>query len=88
MWSDLCQAAARAQTILYLADNAGEICFLFKVKCPTIVAHLGLSVGTHVLARSSAGLPNSGDCSDARMVRTRPGGRGLMADGGSRYCLL
>jgi hypothetical protein len=50
-----------------LSDEPRNIFFLFKVKCPVIAAHLGLPVGSHVLARSSARLPNSGDCSDARI---------------------
>jgi uncharacterized protein with ATP-grasp and redox domains len=50
-----------------LSDEPRNIFFLFKVKCPVIAAHLGLPVGTHVLARSTAAIPNSGDRSDARM---------------------
>lgn len=50
-----------------LSDEPGNIYFLFKVKCPVIAAYVGLPVGTHVLARSSARFSNSGDCSHARI---------------------
>jgi uncharacterized protein with ATP-grasp and redox domains len=35
-----------------LCDEAANICFLFKVKCPVIADHVGLPVGTHVLSPS------------------------------------
>jgi hypothetical protein len=38
-----------------LSEQPRNIFFLFKVKCPVIAAHVGLPVGTHVLARSRAG---------------------------------
>jgi len=38
-----------------LSDTPGNIIFLFMVKCPVIAAHAGVPIGTHVLARSSAG---------------------------------
>ena len=36
-----------------LSEQPCNIFFLFKVKCPVIAAHVGLPVGTHVLAQSS-----------------------------------
>jgi len=44
-----------------LSDEPRDIFFLFKAKCPVIAAHVGLPIGTHVLARSNARLLNSGD---------------------------
>jgi len=38
-----------------LSDEAADIFFLFKVKCPVIAAHVALQVGTHILIRSRAG---------------------------------
>jgi uncharacterized protein with ATP-grasp and redox domains len=35
-----------------LSEEPRDIFFLFKVKCPLVAAHVGLPVGTHVLARS------------------------------------
>jgi len=35
-----------------LSDVNQNIYFLFKAKCPVIASHIGLPVGTHVLARS------------------------------------
>jgi uncharacterized protein with ATP-grasp and redox domains len=35
-----------------LGEESRDIFFLFKVKCPVVAAHVGLPVGTHVLARS------------------------------------
>ena len=40
-----------------LSDDHRKIYFLFKAKCPVIAAHVGLPVGTHVLARSIVRLP-------------------------------
>ena len=37
-----------------LSDAPCNIYFLFKAKCPVIARHVGLRVGTHVLARSKA----------------------------------
>jgi len=37
-----------------LSDEPRDIFFLFKAKCSVIAAHVGLPVGTHVLARSGA----------------------------------
>ena len=38
-----------------LSDRAENIFFLLKAKCPVIASHVGLPVGTHVLARSHPG---------------------------------
>ncbi len=35
-----------------LSDVAGNIFFLFKVKCPVIASHVGLATGSHVLLKS------------------------------------
>lgn len=43
-----------------LSDDPRNIFFLFKVKCPVIAAHVGLPVGTHVLARSCTGFSGTG----------------------------
>jgi len=48
-----------------LSEEPRNIFFLFQAKCPVIAAHIGLPVGTHVLARSSARLSSSGDCAYA-----------------------
>jgi len=50
-----------------LNDDPRDIFFLFKAKCPVIATHVGLPVGTHVLARSRARFSDSGDCADARI---------------------
>jgi hypothetical protein len=50
-----------------LSDEPRNIYFLFKAKCPVIARHVGVPVGTHVLARSRARLSDSGDCADARI---------------------
>lgn len=34
-----------------LSDESAPIFFLFKVKCPVVASHVGLSLGTHVLLR-------------------------------------
>jgi len=44
-----------------LSDDPGNIFFLFKAKCPVIAAHVGLPVGTHVLARSGAKVLQTGN---------------------------
>jgi uncharacterized protein with ATP-grasp and redox domains len=49
-----------------LSDERRNVYFLFKAKCPVIARHVGLPVGTHVLARSRARCSDSGDCADAR----------------------
>jgi hypothetical protein len=36
-----------------LSDEPGNIFFLFKVKCPVVSSHVGLTMGTHVLVHSS-----------------------------------
>lgn len=33
-----------------LSDEQRDIAFLFKAKCPVIAAHVGMPVGSHVLA--------------------------------------
>ncbi|MGC8635256.1 MAG: tRNA (N6-threonylcarbamoyladenosine(37)-N6)-methyltransferase TrmO [Candidatus Limnocylindrales bacterium] len=43
-----------------LVDEPAPIYFLFKVKCPVIAARVGLPMGTHVVARSGAPLPDPG----------------------------
>jgi len=48
-----------------LSEEPRNIFFLFQAKCPVIAAHIGLPVGTHILARSSARLSSSGDCAYA-----------------------
>jgi len=40
-----------------LSDEAANIYFLFKAKCPVIADHVGLPVGTHVAAPWQAPLP-------------------------------
>jgi len=40
-----------------LSDENRNIYFLFKAKCPVIAAHVGMPVGTHVLARSHFRVP-------------------------------
>jgi len=40
-----------------LSDEAADIYFLFKAKCPVIADHVGLPVGTHVAMRWRAPLP-------------------------------
>ncbi len=43
-----------------LSETRGPIWFLFKVKCPVVVAHTGLPLGAHVLVQSRATAPGSG----------------------------
>lgn len=43
-----------------LSEDERNIFLLFKAKCPVIASHVGLPVGTHVLARSRAGFPQTG----------------------------
>lgn len=50
-----------------LNDEPRDIFFLFRAKCPVIAAHIGLPVGTHVLARSRFRFSDSGDSPDARI---------------------
>ena len=50
-----------------LSDETADIYFLFKVKCPVIARHIGLPVGTHVLARSTAAPSVAGDKDCARL---------------------
>ncbi len=50
-----------------LSDEPGNIFFLFKAKCPVIAEHVGLPVGTHVIARSRTVSSELGGCSDARI---------------------
>lgn len=40
-----------------LSDEAANIYFLFKIKCPVIGGHAGLPVGTHVAARWNGDSP-------------------------------
>lgn len=50
-----------------LNDEPRDIFFLFRAKCPVIAAHVGLPVGTHVLARPRARFSDLGDSPDARI---------------------
>ena len=50
-----------------LSDGKADIYFLFKVKCPVIARHIGLPLGTHVLARSTAAPPVAGGKDYARL---------------------
>ena len=43
-----------------LSDEPHDIFFLFKVKCSMIAAHAGVPIGTHVLARTNAGIAEWG----------------------------
>ncbi len=43
-----------------LVDEKREIYFLFKIKCPIIASHIGLSVNKHVLVRSNDGISDIG----------------------------
>ncbi|MGV8058771.1 MAG: DUF89 domain-containing protein [Smithellaceae bacterium] len=43
-----------------LSDERREIFFLFKAKCPIVASHVGLPVGTNILARSNAGILETG----------------------------
>ena len=43
-----------------LSDGPRNVFFLFKAKCSVIAAHAGVPTGTHVLARSRAGIAGSG----------------------------
>jgi uncharacterized protein with ATP-grasp and redox domains len=49
-----------------LSDEPDNIFFLFQAKCPTVAAHIGLPIGTHVLMRSQDGLVKSPRESTAR----------------------
>jgi len=51
-----------------LSDGSRNIFFLFKAKCPVIAAHVGLPVGTHVLARSCARCSETGNIYQSRRV--------------------
>jgi hypothetical protein len=42
-----------------LSDEPRNISFLLKAKCPVNAAHVGVLVGTYVLAQSNARLLNS-----------------------------
>lgn len=44
-----------------LSDEPRNIFYLFKAKCPVIAAHVGLPVGTHVLAQPGVRFLNSGN---------------------------
>jgi len=46
-----------------LCDEPHNLFFLFKAKCSVIAAHAGVPIGTHVLARSNAGITGLGDAS-------------------------
>jgi damage-control phosphatase, subfamily I len=46
-----------------LSDETFNIFFLFKAKCSVIAAHAGVTIGTHVLARSNAGTRGLGGAS-------------------------
>ena len=50
-----------------LSDETANIYFLFKAKCPVIADHVGLPVGTHVLARRTAKSRISGGRNHARV---------------------
>jgi uncharacterized protein with ATP-grasp and redox domains len=50
-----------------LSDEAADIYFLFKVKCPVIADHVGLPVGTHVLTHRTAESPVSGGRNHVRI---------------------
>ena len=50
-----------------LSDEAADIFFLFKVKCPVVADHVGLPVGTHVLTRRMAESQVSGGRNHARV---------------------
>ncbi|MBN1422173.1 MAG: DUF89 family protein [Planctomycetes bacterium] len=43
-----------------LSDEAADIWFLLKVKCPVIANHIGLPLGTHALVRGAAASPPAG----------------------------
>jgi uncharacterized protein with ATP-grasp and redox domains len=43
-----------------LADEPGKVYFLFKAKCPVVAARAGVTLGTHVLARSFSGTAELG----------------------------
>jgi uncharacterized protein with ATP-grasp and redox domains len=43
-----------------LSDDPRNIFLLFKAKCPVIAAHVGLPIGTQVIARSNARIAGSG----------------------------
>jgi hypothetical protein len=49
-----------------LSDEAADIYFLFKVKCPVIADHVGLPLETHVVARRTAASPVAGGDHHAR----------------------
>jgi uncharacterized protein with ATP-grasp and redox domains len=49
-----------------LSDEPADICYLFKVKCRVIGEHVGLPLGTHVLARSAAAQPVTGGANHAK----------------------
>ena len=48
-----------------LSDEAADIYFLLKVKCPVIAGHVGLPVGTHVATRWEAAPSTAGGASHA-----------------------